>query len=141
VEEIGATTVVKNCIVWGNYARGGSGSSHQIEVEAGGAVAVSYSVVDGGWTGPGNLNSDPEFVSPVAADQAPTAAGDYHLLATSDCIDVGTTDDAAETDIDNGNRPWGPGIDLGSDEFGASGNIFADGFESGGTSAWDSAVP
>jgi hypothetical protein len=38
VEEIDAATVVKNCIVWGNYARGGSGSSHQIDVEPGGTA-------------------------------------------------------------------------------------------------------
>jgi len=140
VETIDATTVVKNCVVWGNYARGGSGSSHQIEVEEGGTIDVRYSDVEGGWAGPGNQNANPEFVTPVPADQAPTTAGDYHLLATSDCIDAGTANDAAETDIDNGLRPWGPGIDQGSDEYGATSEIFSDGFESGGTSAWSSTL-
>jgi hypothetical protein len=59
-----------NCILWGN-ARG------QITGNPG---TVSYSDVQGGWAGAGNINADPRFVS----------AGDYHLAPGSPCIDAGT---------------------------------------------------
>ncbi len=129
-------TVVKNSILWGNYARGGSGNSHEIEIDNGASIDVRYSVVAGGWSGTGNLNQDPAFVDPRPADDAPTSAGDYHLLGGSDCINAGTATNAAQTDIDKGNRPWAGGYDIGSDERGSNGHVFVDGFESGDTSAW-----
>jgi hypothetical protein len=44
-----------------------------------GTVAVTYSDVQGGWSGQGNINSDPLFVGD----------GDYHIKADSPCIDAG----------------------------------------------------
>ncbi len=72
-------TWIDDCILWGN-----SGS----QIEAFGApyasgvdFFVSYSDVDGGFTGVGNTNADPMFVN--------AAGDDYHLLAGSPCIDAG----------------------------------------------------
>jgi hypothetical protein len=59
-----------NCILWGN-GRG------QITGDPG---TVSYSDVQGGWAGTGNINADPRFVS----------AGDSHLAPGSPGIDAGT---------------------------------------------------
>jgi hypothetical protein len=42
---------------------------------------VSYSNVQGGWPGIGNLNADPLFLNP--------GAGDFRLAAGSPCIDAG----------------------------------------------------
>ena len=46
-----------NCIVWGNTA----GSQPQI-CNYSGVVTVTYSCVEGGWTGVGNIAVDPLFV-------------------------------------------------------------------------------
>jgi hypothetical protein len=68
------------------------------------------------------------------------AAGDLHLDPTaSTAIDQVTAPADAPTDIDGEARPFGTASDVGADEWTPS--IFADGFESGGTSAWSKAVP
>jgi len=63
-----------NCVAWGN-----TGSPFLWD-ETGG-FDVSFSDVEGGYPGEGNINADPLFVN--------TATGDYNLLAGSPCIDVG----------------------------------------------------
>ena len=45
------------------------------------SLTVSYSDIDGGWTGESNINTDPLFVDPEN--------GDYHLTESSPCIDAG----------------------------------------------------
>jgi hypothetical protein len=71
---------VVNCIIWGNSAATGS--------QINGTANVSYSDVEGGFTGTGNLNMDPLFRD--------VANGDFHLQSTdcgynfnSPCIDAG----------------------------------------------------
>ena len=49
---------------------------------SGGATVVSYSIVQGGFTGSGNLNVDPKFVD--------AAARNFMLLTTSPAIDAGS---------------------------------------------------
>ena len=48
------------------------------------------------------------------------AGGDYHLVAGSAAIDVGTTASAPPTDFEGTPRPSGNGVDIGYDEFAAS---------------------
>ena len=55
-----------------------------------GSVTATYSDIQGGWTGTGNIDSDPLFVDP--------GIGDYHLHVTSPCIDAG--DPASPLDLD-----------------------------------------
>ena len=50
--------------------------------------SISYSCIQGGYSGPGNINTDPLFVDP--------ANGDFHLTNPSDCIDSG--DNSAVTE-------------------------------------------
>ncbi len=65
---------VTNAILWDN-------SPNQI-VDVGKSVTtVSYSDVQGGWTGSGNIDADPLFVDPDN--------GDYRLASGSPCIDAG----------------------------------------------------
>ena len=45
--------------------------------------------------------------------------GDYHLRPDSPCIDAGSRDAAATTDIEGSGRPCGGGVDLGAFEAGA----------------------
>ncbi len=86
-------TVLNNCILWGN--------SSEIQNLQGGISSVSYSIVQGGYTGTGNLDIDPLFVSQPDFNNAPTTNGDLSLLACSPAIDAGdnnantTTEDLA----------------------------------------------
>jgi len=66
--------VINNCIMWGNNP------TPQIP-EASSSVVVTYSDIQGGYTGMGNIDCDPFF---VAAD-----SNDFHLLPDSPCIDAG----------------------------------------------------
>ena len=64
-----------------------------------GAVAVSYSAVEGGWPGTGNIDADPQFVSPGARSiEGEWIDGNYRLQATSPAIDAGS-DAALPADI------------------------------------------
>lgn len=59
-DESGKGTL-RNCILWGNTAiKGASQILNAPEV----STTVSYSDVSGGWTGTGNINSDPVFIKP-----------------------------------------------------------------------------
>jgi len=82
-----ATTTIINSVLWGNEARNedeilncGSRSSTTI---------VSYTCIDGGYPGTGNIDRDPRFVS--------GPLGDYYLSQTaagqtkeSPCVDAGS---------------------------------------------------
>ena len=76
IYDLFARATVTNCILWGdipdelyNY------NSYPI---------VTYSDVQGGWTGVGNIDEDPMFVQPDTLMYT-----DYRLLWESPCIDAG----------------------------------------------------
>jgi len=72
---------------------------------------VSYSNVQGGYSGTGNIDIDPSFVDPDA--------GNYHLSVGSACIDAGDpayNPSPGETDIDGDPRLFGERVDMGADE-------------------------
>ncbi|MCK5050229.1 MAG: T9SS type A sorting domain-containing protein [Candidatus Cloacimonetes bacterium] len=71
-----------NSIMWDD-------SPEEISI-ASGSVTATYSDIEGGWTGTGNINSDPLFIN--------AGNGDYHLQSTSPCIDAG--DPASTLDPD-----------------------------------------
>ncbi len=75
------TGSIANCIFWGNTGSGGATANNQVTA-AGGTNTVSYSLVQGGATGTGNLTADPQFVS--------AANGDFQLQLTSPAIDAGS---------------------------------------------------
>ncbi len=72
------TSVVVNSIFWGN-------SGAQIHRRSGSTHSASYSDIQDGFAGPGNIDADPLFVAPEA--------GDLRLRPHSPCIDA--ADDAA----------------------------------------------
>ena len=86
-----------NFILWGNSAPNGS----QIHNGGGSPLSIIYSDVQGGYTGAGNLNVDPQFVAPITATVAPTTTGDYRLQITSPAIDAGNSlSVTVSTDLD-----------------------------------------
>jgi len=94
-----ASPKIVNSILWGNN---GGEISHE-----GSSIAVTYSDIQGGYSGTGNIDQAPLFVG----------SGDYHLTAFSPCIDTGTSDGAPDRDIDGNSRPLGAGYDMGVDEY------------------------
>ena len=64
---------VRNNIIWGNTAP----ANPQLRVQ-GSSAEIIYNDVEGGFTGEGNINFDPEFIGM-----------DYYLSNTSPCIDAG----------------------------------------------------
>jgi len=89
---------VINCILWGN-------TPPQI-VNSGSVPVVTYSDVQGGYEGTGNIDADPMF-----------ADADGRLLAGSPCIDAGDSSVVAvTTDLDGNPRIQGACVDMGAFE-------------------------
>ncbi|WP_221391599.1 S8 family serine peptidase [Dyadobacter sp. NIV53] len=108
-----STPIIRNSILWGNI--------QEIVSEAGSDAIVYYSIVEGGWSGPGSDNSsvDPRFVSqPV---EGSSDIGDISLLACSPAINAGDPSTpsqiAGNLDLAGNNRFFGGGIDIGAYEF------------------------
>jgi predicted outer membrane repeat protein len=87
-----------NTIVWGNGNNNVSGS-----------YSSTYSLIEGSSdTNNGNLNGttvDLHFVNSVSYTLAPTAAGDYRVVAGSPTIDAGNDYSGADSDLDLNCRP------------------------------------
>ncbi len=101
-----------NCILWGNTAPFGP--------QIGGAATVTYSCIEGGWAGEGNVAVDPLFVDADGPDdQFGTLDDDLHLLDGSPCINAGddsaVPDDVA-TDFEGDDRFQQCRVDMGMDE-------------------------
>jgi len=96
-----------NCILWGNSSGIVNNNS---------SPTVNYSIVQGGHTGTGNLNTNPLFVNQPNHNDAPTTDGDLHLQVCSPAINAGTSDDAPANDLDGAPRPFGAGYDMGAYE-------------------------
>ena len=71
--DYGSSPSLTNSILWNDLPE-------EIYIQSG-SVTATYSDIQGGWTGTGNIEEDPLFVDP--------GYGDYHLQSTSPCIDTG----------------------------------------------------
>jgi len=86
--EAGGTFTLTNSIVWGN---------HEDELQCSGTCTVTYSDIEGGWTGTGNIDEDPMFVD--------AAGWNYNFKYGSACIDAGTDSGAPDHDLVGTERP------------------------------------
>jgi predicted outer membrane repeat protein len=125
--ENGSTPQVRNSILWGN------GSSNVVNInDVGKPISVpvfSSSLVQGsggsgawnpsfGTDGGGNLDADPQFVTPVPPP-APSSGGDLHLGTGSPAIDTGDNGflpAGLVTDLDGNPRIFGGTVDMGAYE-------------------------
>ena len=114
-----------NSIIWNN-----SPESILIWDSNTDAAITTYSDIEGGWEGEGNIDTDPLFTD--------TDNGDYLLQPDSPCIDAGTADTDGDGDEDitdyNGSAP-----DMGAFEYGILGPTGLQVFiqDSSVTLAWD----
>ena len=101
--------VIKNSIIWGNSTPFNDTQS-----------IITYSTIQGGYVGIGNLSGDPKFVNQTPEGLAPNITGDYHLQASSLAIDRGDNGTISLTDKDldsNLRRFAGGNVDMGAFEF------------------------
>ncbi|HCO95067.1 MAG TPA: hypothetical protein DIU00_14130, partial [Phycisphaerales bacterium] len=99
--EAGAKPTVTNCILWGDMPD---------EIAFSGSATVTYSNVEGGWAGIGNIASDPKF-----------ADAEGRLSFESPCIDAGNNDTVPSditTDLDGNPRIVNSTVDMGAYERG-----------------------
>lgn len=118
---------ISNSILWAN-------SPYEISLESGASASISYSDVQGGYEGEGNIDADPCFIEPghwtdandpniIVEPNDPNAIwldGDYHLLVASPCIEAGNpyfTYRPGDVDMDAQPRLMGRRVDMGADEF------------------------
>ena len=116
-----SNTIISNCTISKNSANGGTGSAgiscqngslprvintilwdNQTEIYVGGyiggsSIDITYSNIEGGWDGDGNINADPMFMDITNAN--------YRLSDYSPCIGAGTADDVPDKDIEGSPRP------------------------------------
>ncbi len=103
IRNYSSSPTVTNSILWDNGQEIYNSNSTPV---------VTYSDIEGGYTGTGNIDTDPQFVNP--------GAGDYHLQSGSPAIDAG--DNTAvpgwlTTDFEGDPRIWGAAVDMGADEY------------------------
>ncbi len=95
----GGDATVLNSIVWDN--------AQAIDLDGLSTLSVTYSDIQGGWMGTGNLDVDPLFQD--------TLSGDYHLAYGSPAVDAGL-EAGVRTDLEGRRRPLGRAPDLGAFE-------------------------
>ncbi len=108
IHSIACDATVTNSVLWGN--------SDEFAFGPGGYPTITYCNVQGGWSGEGNIDTDPNFVDPDN--------GNYHLNSTSLCIDAGDNSVITElNDLDShsrivdGNCDTTATVDMGAYEF------------------------
>ena len=113
---------ITNCILWDGGNEIWVGDSSQI--------TITYSDIDGGYTGTGNIDADPLFIDPGYWDaNGVWVDGDYHLLPDSPCIDAGDNSvvpSSVSTDLDGWPRIINGTVDMGAYEYQGPRTIYVD---------------
>ena len=102
--EMGKALTFTNCVFWGDSAAEGAEIYNKDA-----NPAVTYSCVQGGYEGTGNIDADPLFVHAGSP-------GEIQLLEGSRCIDSGISAGAPTTDLMGRLRPQGFGFEMGAFE-------------------------
>jgi hypothetical protein len=97
-----ASPWILNSILWGD-------TPNEIVRSGLATTSATYSDIQGGFTGTGNINSDPLFVNP--------GLGNFHIPSTSPCKDTGTSTGAPPADLEGYPRPYNGLFDMGAYEY------------------------
>jgi hypothetical protein len=110
------TTTIVNGVMWGDTALAGE-IDYDPSIQSDVHITVTYSDVEGGYVGTGNINADPRFMN--------AAAGDLRLGPGSPAIDSGNSSAPGlagiSTDLGGLPRILGASVDMGAFEFDRSG--------------------
>ncbi|MFN3847966.1 MAG: beta strand repeat-containing protein [Spirosomataceae bacterium] len=99
--------IIRNCIFWGNIGSMGEGF---IFNNQGATADVTYSNVQGGYSGIGNLNTNPLFTN--------ASGGDFSLQQCSPAINAGDNTGISGVDLANNPRIFNNGVvDMGAFEY------------------------
>ncbi|MBN1491444.1 MAG: hypothetical protein JXA69_16145 [Phycisphaerae bacterium] len=112
-----SSPALTNCILWGNIASLGP----QMHTESYNSYpTVTYTCIQGGLTGTGNISEDPQFVDPDGPDCIPGTEDDnLRLRAGSPCLDTGNNEPGIalpSTDLDGKPRIVSETVDMGAYE-------------------------
>jgi len=100
-----AMPTLTNCILWDDSP---SEIINELVVGTKRGAIVTYSDIEGGYSGDGNIDINPVFSDPNRED--------YRLCSCSPCVDAGNASTAPDTDIEGVDRPHGAGVDMGAYE-------------------------
>jgi hypothetical protein len=124
--------IITNCIFWGNSApQGAPELAHDGSSKI---PSVTYCDIQGGYTGTGNINIDPQFWDAIN--------GDLRILPASPCVDAGNNSAVpagVDYDFEGDKRIVGSAVDIGADEYKAVWYVDASLGESGNGMSWDKA--
>ncbi len=144
----GSNQRITHCVFWKNqadYSGGGVAGTGETFVsnsifwenqldQIGGSASVSFSDIQNGFSGEGNIDQDPLFQNAAGSDGiAGTEDDDFHLLPDSPCVDAGGNGawDMPDTDFENeerivdGDQDTVLLADMGVDEVGGAGGYTA----------------
>lgn len=113
-----SSPVLRNSIVWNNKDKSGNNTLSASIYNLSATVLPTHSLVQGagasgdGWTtdasfvdGGGNIDQNPNFISPVNPSSAPTTAGNLRLQSSSPAVDAGSnTYITVPTDLEGNGR-------------------------------------
>ena len=113
---VSGSLTLTNSIVWGDSARTLTSPIYDPAHSA----SISYSCIQGGWFGAGNIDTDPAFLAVAGPDDiVGTLDDDLHLSSDSPCVNAG--DNAVipgylQQDLDGEERVQQCRVDMGVDE-------------------------
>ncbi|MFN8248828.1 MAG: choice-of-anchor Q domain-containing protein [Ferruginibacter sp.] len=139
--------VIQNCVVYGNA---GVPTTTNTFYNSGSTPAVDYSLIQGGFTGTGNVDANPLFVNGITAALSPTTSGDYRVQNCSPVLNAGENSyipAGITTDLDGNPRINYSFVDMGAYEKqlalavpDANGIVYVDYTKTGNGSSWANAV-
>ena len=102
IVNVASFLAVKNSILWKNSDQNGNTMNAQINDDTSSETTVTYSIVQGGWTGSGsnNKNEDPLFIHVENKKTIHTTVKDFHLDQGSPAIDAGNNADIPQDRAD-----------------------------------------
>jgi hypothetical protein len=96
------TVIATNSIIYNNLDSDGNNASYSCNEDCLDYNKFTYSLVQGGHSGTGNIDTDPKFMKIITTGDEES---DYHLIDWSPAIGAGTASGAPTTDIEGNPRP------------------------------------